>query len=55
MTAKVIHLDKPMTKEQLIRHLESDHTDAIRVRPLGRWKKVDLEDAHRLIHLGLGR
>ena len=56
MTAKVIRLNKPMTKAELVRHLEIDHSEAIRVKIQPHmWSKTELIDTHRLIHLGLGR
>lgn len=53
---KVVRLNRPMTKMELVRHLEKEHSDAIRVKiEPHRWSKVELVDTHRLIHLGLGR
>jgi hypothetical protein len=54
---EVIRLNKPMTKVELIEHLEADHSEVpgVKSRPLDRHPKAVLLDMHRLIHLGLGR
>ena len=53
---KVIRLDKPMTKAEVIRHLETDHSQAVTVKlDPARWTKQNLVETHRIIHLGLGR
>jgi hypothetical protein len=56
MSATVTRLNKPMTKDELIRHLERDHSQAVTVKIIAKqWTKVELADTHRIIHLGLGR
>lgn len=55
MTPKIVHLDAEMTKDQLVRHLQANHSYAVGDRPIHRFKKWELVEAHRLIHLGIGR
>lgn len=55
-TQAPVNINKPMTKDGLIRHLETDHSQAVTVKIVPhRWTKAALADLHRLIHLGLGR
>lgn len=54
--SKLVRLHARMTKDQLIRHLHSDHSEAVK-KPIEsrRWTREAIDDLHRLIHLGVGR